>query len=106
MVVVRVEHYATDLPRTQLLRLGRETQKGVGLPFREQLQGVTDRTDHPIDVLVGVEPDLRHHHRQVEVRLEPKPSGIPTLLLFMSMTLRMGRWRTARSTLDAPRPTP
>ena len=40
---------------------------GIGLPLDEQLHGVAGRRHDPFDVLLGVEPDVRRHDRQVEM---------------------------------------
>jgi hypothetical protein len=52
------------MPCPQLLRLGRKTQKGVGLSVYEELHRLDRRGDNPVDILLRVEPDLSGYQGQ------------------------------------------
>jgi hypothetical protein len=71
----RIEDHATELARAQLVRLGRKCEKGFDLPFGEHLQRVGGGYDDPVDVLVGIEPDLRDHDREELMSARAVPLG-------------------------------
>jgi hypothetical protein len=58
-----IEDDAVEAAGAQLLRLGRETEKGVGLAGDKALHGIAAK--NPVDVLLGIEADLSGHDRQV-----------------------------------------
>jgi hypothetical protein len=64
---------ASDLPGTQFLRLRREAEKGIDLPFREQIHRL-DRgvgADDPADAVDRVEPDMASHRGEERMRARP-----------------------------------
>ena len=77
LVRAYVEDHAADLASAQFLRFGRGGKKSIDFPCAEQRHGVAGTRD-PMDVLLGVEPDLRRHERQIQVitRAEP-PNADP-----------------------------
>ena len=49
------------MPGAQFLRLRRKAQKGVDLSFHEQLDRLERGIGDPVDILGGVQPDMRGH---------------------------------------------
>src|ERR1700757_4994303 len=45
-----VDHDMADMPGPQLLRLGREPQKGVDLTLFKEFRRLDRRIDHPVDI--------------------------------------------------------
>jgi hypothetical protein len=60
-----VEDHAADLAGTQLLRLGRKSQKSIDSALGELLQKVAAAgCRDPVDVVAGVETDVRRNGRK------------------------------------------
>src|SRR6516164_3816023 len=60
----RVDDHMVGMPRLQYLHLRRETEKGVDLALREQVEWLKLRVGNPADVPLGVEANLGGHQRQ------------------------------------------
>jgi hypothetical protein len=58
------EQDASDFPGAQVLRLRRIAQEGIDLSVDEQLHRVEGPAVDPVEILAGVEPDLRGHQRE------------------------------------------
>jgi hypothetical protein len=66
-----VDDDVADMPRAQILRLGRKAQKGIDLSFHELLDRLDGTVGDPAYVLDGVEPDMRGHQGHQHVRGRP-----------------------------------
>jgi len=66
-----VDNDVADVPRTQILRLGRKGQNGIDLSFDELLDGFDGRVGDPADVLGRVGPNMRCHQGHQHVRGRP-----------------------------------
>jgi hypothetical protein len=71
----RAEDHSTHLAGAQLLRLGREPEKGIDSPLNELLQEVAARAGEPVDVRVRVEPDVRRDAREQQVSTRAERLG-------------------------------
>src|SRR2546422_6419648 len=63
-----VDDHVADLLRAQRLRLWWESEEGVDLPFGEQPHRFGRGVGDPVDVLFGIEPDVRGHASEKDVR--------------------------------------
>ena len=85
-----VEDHATDLAGAQLLRLGRKTEKGIDLPFREQFHEAraVGLVIHLMS-FVGSSPTCAAMVASTDARSSPALS-MPNFLPFKSPMVRMG----------------
>ena len=75
-----VEDHVADLASAQFLRFGRGGKKSIDFPCGEQRHGVAGTRD-PVDVLLGVEPDLRRHERKIQVPTRAEARNANSLAL-------------------------
>jgi hypothetical protein len=79
VIVLRITRL---MPRARIsCGLGREAEKGVALSGDEPAQGIALRAGDPLDVLLGVEPNVLRHDREVEMaaRAQGVDAHAPTL---------------------------
>src|SRR5439155_8208806 len=67
-----VQHDVSDLPRAEVLRIGREAEERVDLPLGQELLRLRGRIRRPGNVLAGIEADLRGDARGADVLGGPK----------------------------------
>src|SRR5215471_2549644 len=66
-----IDHYAPDLLVPHLLGFWREAQVGIDLPLAQELNRFGSRMRDEVDVLAGVQTNIRHHAGKKDV-----PAGI------------------------------
>jgi hypothetical protein len=91
----------TDLTGAKLLLLRRGREKRIDSSVGEQLHRGFSRTRRdPVDVLIGVEPDVRHHKRDVKVRTRAQHLGDCD---FLAPQIANGSYRLVREQLEPAR---